>query len=145
VVRNPWHRCVSAYRFARAGGGSGERRRRIGTPELYRAEAFETFERFVEEWLTDNDISRADNVFQPQWPYIAGARNDILVDWIGRMEAMDQVSSHLASLVGHSVDIPRLNVSGEPVDYRAYYTPRLVDLVGRVYRDDAERLGYSGP
>jgi hypothetical protein len=34
------------------------------------------------------------------------------------------------------------NASGTPVDYRSFYTPDLVELVGSIYAEDVTRFGY---
>ncbi len=35
------------------------------------------------------------------------------------------------------------NISRDKLQYRTYYTPTLVDLIGNYYQEDADKLGYS--
>ena len=37
----------------------------------------------------------------------------------------------------------RSNRSGVPVDYRSFYTPELIDLVGSIYAEDVARFDYG--
>jgi hypothetical protein len=67
VVRNPWSRLVSAYRFATRGGGIGPAVAGMSDPEQYRVAEFDSFGRFVHEWLAERDVTRLDGVFRPQY------------------------------------------------------------------------------
>ncbi|HEX8639917.1 MAG TPA: sulfotransferase family 2 domain-containing protein [Allosphingosinicella sp.] len=143
VTRNPWDRLVSAYRFARAGGGLGEKRAGMWRARHYQVPEFATFERFVREWLAPRDVTRLDGVFQPQTLFLCDRSGTPLLDHIGRLEDLEPTYAFIAR---HRAPIPRLektNRSGDSVDYRRFYTPELVRLVGNIYRGDVERFGYD--
>lgn len=143
VVRNPWDRALSAYRFARAGGGSGPEAVPIIGPEHYTGPAFSSFARFVEEWLTERDLETADHVFRPQWRYLCDAGGCALVGHIGRFEDLDAVARHAGDLLGRPVSIGRTNVTeGGGGAYRDAYTPELRRRIGRLYERDVELFGY---
>lgn len=144
VVRNPWDRLVSAWRFARAGKGVGESYRAgMVRPERYRVPEFETFERFVTEWLAPRDLTRLDGVFQPQWLFLCDRERQLLVDHVGRLEDLGPTLDFVRERTGRTIDLAQANRSGEAVDYRSLYTPQLADLVGRIYADDVRLFGYS--
>lgn len=144
VTRNPWDRCLSAWRFARAGHGHGAGpRASVERPERYQIAAFETFERFVEEWLPGQDLSRADPMFRPQLPFVADSAGRPIVTFLGRIEDTPGVEAFLADALGRRVEIGHINRTGTPGAYRAWYTPRLRDLVAQAYRADVEELGYE--
>lgn len=143
ITRNPWGRLVSAYRFATRGGGmGGAHAGRVRSREQYRVAEFETFDRFVREWLAARDVRRLDFVFQPQSPFVCNARGEIIVDHLGRFEELDATYAYLRRTVPGLAPLRVSNRSGEPVDYRSFYTPELVDLVASIYADDVKTFDY---
>lgn len=144
LTRNPWDRCLSAWRYVRAGRGSGGGPAVIvDRPERYQAPEFATFERFVEEWLPGQELSALDQVFHPQFPYVADAGGRVLVSFLGRIEDMTALEAFLSRNLGRAPQIGHVNRTGAPGHYRAWYTPRTRDIVARIYADDVERLGYD--
>lgn len=144
VTRNPWDRLLSAYRFAKAGRGMGDSYRAgMWRPHLYRGPQFESFERFVIEWLAPRDLTRLDGVFQPQSLFLCGSGGELLVDHVGRLEDLGPTYAFIETHFGPIAPLARANRSGEAVDYRQHYSPELARLVGDKYRDDIERFGYD--
>lgn len=144
VVRNPWDRLVSAYRFARAGRGDGSGTVvGIRNPQHYSGPEFSSFETFVLSWLRHRDVSKLDNVFQPQWKFICDSRGKIIVDFVGRYESLRETREFLSDKLKENIDIPMSNRAGEKVDYRSYYSSRCVDAVTKIYNEDIRLLGYS--
>jgi hypothetical protein len=144
VTRNPWERLVSAYRFARRGGGvGGAFEAGVLKPERYRGANFDDFARFVNEWLLEQTPRRLDGIFQPQSLFVTNGHGELLVDHIGRLEQLGATLDFVEATIGRRPVIPKGNQSGEKVDFRQFYTPALVELVGRFYAEDIERFGYS--
>ncbi len=143
VTRNPWDRLVSAYRFVKAGGGIGDQRAGVWRPHLYQVPEFESFERFVFDWLSPRDPARLDGVFQPQWRFVCDSSGKPLVDHVGRFEDLAPTLDFVRKAIGRVLDLPMANRTGMQVDYRSYYSPELVDRVGRIYARDVETFGYS--
>lgn len=144
VTRNPWDRLVSAWRFARQGAGVGDTYRAgMWRPELYRVPEFESFERFVRDWLAPRDVTRLDGVFQPQWLFLCDSGKNLLVDHVGRLGDLAPTYAFLESRIGATRPIARANRSGDAVDYRTFYTPELAALVGEIYREDVRLFGYD--
>lgn len=129
VVRNPWDRVVSAYRFEKGWGGAG-------VPE------FNTFESFLTRWLEPRDRCKLNYVHQPQCQFVCDASGKSLVDHVGRFENLDATVAYLRTAVPDLPPIGHSNPSGAPVDYRQFYTKALADLVGRIYADDVRLFGY---
>ncbi len=144
VTRNPWDRLVSAWRFARRGAGEGETYRAgMWRPERYRVPEFDSFDRFVKEWLARRDVSRLDGVFQPQSMFLCGPDLVPLVDQVGRFEDLGPTLDFVERHTGRRPAIARANRSGEGVDHRQFYTPELVRIVGEIYRSDIEAFGHD--
>lgn len=145
IVRNPWDRLVSAWSFARAGGGSGgdgSGRVTIHHPEQYQGAEFASFERFVNEWLAGRELASLDGVFRQQISYLRLRDGTMPLSHLGRLETMGETESWLGEVLGRPVRLGRANAS-ERSDYRSYYTPQLRDLVGEIYADDIAALGYD--
>jgi hypothetical protein len=143
VTRNPWDRLVSAYRFVKRGRGiGGAYQAAINYADQYNCPEFESFPLFVREWLSVKDVSKLDGIFQPQSLFVCDRNGKILVDHVGSLDNLNSteefIRSHLPSMPG----IGFSNSSGDRVDYRAFYTGDLADIVARVYADDIELFGY---
>ena len=145
IVLNPWDRLVSAWAFAKAGGGSGGEgagRVTIHHGEQYQVPEFDTFERFVTEWLAVRELAALDGVFRPQIGYLRLADGTMPLQHLGRIEQIADTERWLGEVLGRPVALGRAN-SSERDDYRSYYTPALRDQVAQIYADDIAALGYD--
>ena len=142
VSRNPWDRLLSAYRFAAHGAVPGSPAA-IWKPGRYQIPEFETFERFVMEWLARRDVSRLDFVFQPQTRFVCDSNKHPLVNHVGRLEQLGPTFDFVEKVIGEPLRIPWENSSGERVQYRDLYSTAMAKVVGDIYRDDVEAFGYS--
>lgn len=141
IVRNPWDRAVSAYKFALKGSTETAGMRR---PEQYRIPQFRTFDAFVNEWLSERDLTKADFVFQPQHPFVLDAKGNLLVDYLGKVESLNEDLSRITELTGVRLAVPELNRVAEPGSYRQYYTDHsLINKVGEIYRLDVSAFDYD--
>jgi hypothetical protein len=144
VARNPWDRLVSAYRFIKRGSGiGGPHAGRVLRAEQYRIPEFDSFESFVNNWLTGRDLMTLDLALQPQSQFLFNHRGEILVDHLGRFEALESTYAYLNEHFGALAPMRRSNRSGDPVDYRTFYTPDIIERVGQTYAEDIRMLGYS--
>jgi chondroitin 4-sulfotransferase 11 len=141
IMRNPWDRAVSAYEFARAGGGvGGERMIRIARPELYAGPEFSSFERFVKAFLAQKDLCRIDGVFRPQVYYAADSAGNLPFDHVGVFEKIEQTEQWLADTLGRPISFPRYNATKRTA-YRQYYDAELRNIVGDLYASDVKAIG----
>ena len=51
--------------------------------------------RFVRDWLQERDLHSLDYVFQPQYRFVEDRRGNIIVDYVGRIERMDEVETYV--------------------------------------------------
>ncbi len=144
VVRNPWDRLVSAYHFAVQGG---TRDAGIHRKSQYRGAEFRSFAAFLDEWFRHQRLMACDFVFQPQNLYVcrrAGGGAEIMVDFVGRIERMDEVCAFLAERLGTRFEFPRNNASVRQRDYRTFYPEKwMQQLVADRYSEDLALLGYD--
>jgi hypothetical protein len=81
--------------------------------------------------------------FQPQNSFITDADGKLLTDYVGRVEEMQRSYDEIAARIGvPTTTLEKVNAS-ERRDYRAYYTPELVEGVARLYARDLELFGYE--
>lgn len=142
VTRNPWDRLVSAYRFGRRLYACDWKA--ISAPRAVQEQIprFETFAEFVTEWLVDRDLRTLNAIYQTQCHFICDVHGSVLVDHVGCLERLGPTYEYIEEHFGLMTPIKDTNRSGEPVDFRSFYTPQLVDMVGRIYAEDVNRFGY---
>lgn len=138
-VRNPWDRLASAFYFLKAGGITAQDAR-FASRNLA---AFDSFESFVLEWLTEENVSRYWH-FIPQTNYFCDGNGRSLVDFIGHYETLDADFTQVCDRLGVYRSLPHVNRTqqrGE--DYRSLFTPAMRSVVAGVYARDICLLGYD--
>jgi len=140
-VRNPWDRAVSAYQFALKGRTetAGMRHKK-----LYQGAAFRSFEAYVYEWLSAQNLTTLDNVFQPQYLFVTDDQQSLLVDYLGRVEQFADGMNHVSGVTGITMpvlDLNRVTDKGRYVDF--YPDDRLINAVGDLYQQDVTLFGYD--
>lgn len=142
VVRNPWARAYSAWNFARQGAAMKEGAQ-IRSPARYQTPEFESFERFVLEWLPSRDLNREDYVFRPQSQFVLNKWDEIGVSNLGRIEEPDSYLPYLEDTLGRQIEIRHLNRTADPFRYREAYTLEMRATLAGCYSVDLERFNYD--
>jgi hypothetical protein len=144
ITRNPWDRLVSAYRYSRRlhdvdwkAGPSVPAVVRKQIPDIH------TFAAFVIEWLQYQNVSKMNLIYQPQSLFVCDHRGRVCIDHIGKFEDFAPTYLFIKEHLGPMPALPKTNRSGEPVDYKTFYTPELIDIVGELYSQDVRNFGYS--
>lgn len=136
-VRNPYARLVSCYNYW------------ISKSYLYDEYIFHipkniTFAEFVKKIVKIPEFL-ADKHFVSQYS-ILYQNGELLVDYIGKIESLEQDWLIVAEKFGFEHSIVRENISTPKKskrDYRLYYTQELADMVYQRYQNDFELLGYQ--
>jgi len=131
---------VSAYNFAKQGGTQ------LVPPlpnEVYSSEVFSSFELFVKEWLPAVDLSKEDVVFEPQYKYVCNDAKRIIVDYIGKVESVDDDVRHVEKLIGRKIKLGNLNKSQRKQDYREYFDKETKQIIVDIYQDDIKLFNYT--
>lgn len=139
IVRNPWDRFVSAYFFLKKGGFDSIDKS-IFTPII---EKHPSFDKFVEFLYFHREYMQWTH-FLPQSTWIQTPLGNIPIDYIGRLEKLDESMRVISSALGlsHIPLPPKTNSSPRDPDYRHYYTRKTRDMVAELYRKDIKLLGY---
>lgn len=138
VVRNPWDRLVSSFFYLKNGGMNDEDKK--WTSENIKD--FNNFEEFVLGWINDKNIYKGIH-FIPQTYWICDENKKIMVDFIARLETINQDFLFIANKVGSTKKkIEKINTS-ERSQYRNYYSDKTIEIVKNIYKDDIELFGYD--
>jgi hypothetical protein len=135
VVRNPWSRVVSRYRFARTAIENGK------APSNYVPDSFEGFleERFVygnEEYYWH----RAIRGWYPQLEHLINEEGEVGVDVL-RFENLNKEAVRYFNL---KKGLDYRNVTtGKHASYQEYYTDYTRQLVADWYLDDIDYFGFE--
>ena len=107
-VRDPLARAVSAFQFMQAGGMTP---RDAAYSQRLAGLTFPEFARRLAEF---QDIEH----FRPQHSFICHPYRRVLVDYVGRVEAMAESFAYVAQAMGFKGQLPHLNSGSEkrPVD-----------------------------
>ena len=124
-VRNPWDWLVSWYHYL---GQSPSH------PEYAVVSGMKDFEGYL-AW-------RVGHAFQLQKHMVAGPEGQLLVDFVGRFEKLEEDFGKVCATVGVRADLAHHNQSRHR-DYRFYYTNRTRELVETFWAEDIEFFGYQ--
>ena len=140
-VRNPWSRVLSAYQFAKIGK---TQTMGMSNPEKYQVPEFDTFERFLFDWLSTKNLEKEDFVFQPQYRYVLDENMKVMVDFIGKVETLEHDIKVVEEKLSKEILLKHINRTSENLDFRkAYINPEMVDLVSRLYAEDIKLFDYE--
>jgi hypothetical protein len=136
IVRNPYDRIYSAYNFLKQ-GGFNEADAKWANDNLGH---IHSYEQFVKEWLTtDNAYSK--NHFTPQFEYLLNKEGQIGVDFIGKLETIDQDFKTICNKLGIKRNLVHANQSkkNEAVEL----DEEMKTIIRQVYAKDFELLNYE--
>jgi hypothetical protein len=125
-VRNPFDRFVSYCAFmTREEEGRFER-----DPQKVMRE-------FLEAPPNDHIL------FQPQHAMLTGTRGELLADYVGRFEEIQQSYDSVCERLGIPKEMLEQVNSSRRRDYREYYDQSLIEGVAKLYARDLELFGYN--
>ena len=113
-------------------------------PSQYQIPEFESFERFVIEWLLCRDITQLDRIFQPQYQFVTDDNGKSVVDFVGNFESINADIAIVEKRLGRAIALPRVNVTSKTPGYvSAYKSQELIDLVAQIYQKDIHMFNYE--
>ena len=82
-------------------------------------------------------------LFHPQHRFVTGGDGQLLTDYVGRVEQMQDSYTEIARRIGiPAASLEKANASTRG-DYRQYYDQELIDGVAKLYQRDLELFGYQ--
>jgi len=156
-VRNPWSWVVSYYHYLsrssdiiiKDGVFTHSKLRQM--KQNIKNTSFSDFLRIVEEKvISENGGSQADNPFRPQHEYIIKEGKNILVDFIGKYENLNNDWKFLYNKLkldqydirNQHVNLSHKNISNTG-DYRTHYCDEDIERVSAIYKKDIDFFDYS--
>ena len=128
IVRNPWDRAVSYYI------------KHVSVDEAF--ENKDSFERWLLSYEFLNKITPLVEVLIPQKLYITDEKGDLLVDFVGRFENLEEDWKKICRKAGIRAALPRINTSSHK-HYSFYYNRKTRRVIEDSFRDDIEMFGYT--
>jgi hypothetical protein len=123
-VRNPWDWQVSLYHYIL------DRPKNPGYEETKKMGSFRNF------------VFSRENLSFTQTSCLVDESGNLLVDFVGKFENLDQDFQTICHKVDISASLPHINKS-KRTDYQDYYDAETRDLTARLYAEDIERFGYT--
>ena len=140
VIRNPWQRLLSAYRFARQGGTDDVL---VNNAAFYREQLPERFDHFVLEWLVQQSPAQLDPIFAPQHLFVSDEQGRLLVHDLYDVADIPRLQSDLSARLGREIRFSRSNSTGAGADLAAHYRdPAVVKAVEEFYAADVALFDY---
>tara|TARA_R110002110_G_scaffold66276_7_gene181753 strand:- start:71 stop:736 length:666 start_codon:yes stop_codon:yes gene_type:complete len=150
IVRNPYDRLVSWYHYYQDLWGSGNSCSDPCDPEHIKRFLDMDFDAYVaaikkpHEWDCHKGIACPIHMIAPQYKYIIGFGNYILVDYVGKIEDIDIHWKAISERVGLEYNPLDILNKVEHDKYNKYYdhvpTRMKVDIL---YNEDFKYFGYS--
>jgi hypothetical protein len=138
-VRNPYDRLYSAYNFMKKGG-------------LHQTDAnwadkhinrFKNFEEFVLNWVNIKNIQKGIH-FKPQTYFICNKNGELLVDFVGKMEQIEEDFNYIANKLSVTTKLEKFNVSNlNKININDVYNKKMKEIVYEVYKSDFDTLLYD--
>jgi len=127
-VRNPWERLVSIYYHGQDSAKS--------FPDFVKDIKFPTGLPIGLHGPRIKGITR-------QIQFITNYHGEILVDFIGRYENLQEDWAKVCERIGLNEELTHRNTGREHGYYKDYYTKELWDRVAELYRRDIDEFGYG--
>lgn len=132
-VRNPWDWQVSYYHFI------------LKEVDHIRHEQVKSMQGGFEEYLewviaTKNPFPKGATKLQAD--IITNKAGELIVDYVGRYETLNQDFDTVCQRLGLAVNLPHLNQS-QHRNYQNYYNDRTRTLVAEQFQQDIDLFGYT--
>jgi hypothetical protein len=139
-TRNPWDRAVSAYHFAKQGGTDLVKPK---NDDVFSSDYFRSFESFILEWLPQIDFKNEDIIFEPQYKYICDEYDNVLVNFVGKLENLSEDIKIIEDKLGRTLNIKHLNSSDKMKTYKDFYNEETKEVVAKIYEKDIRLFNYK--
>ena len=141
IVRDPFERVVSAWRFLKAGG-------------LHKHDAdyfaenlsrYASFDHFVNDWLVYQDLDQCGCThFKTQLHYLRNLRGEVAMDSIIKLSDLSDEYPELRNRLGGDELKVHNKTKGEDIDYRKFYNSNeTLKNISMIYAEDIQELSYA--
>ena len=136
IVRNPWDRLYSAYKFM-INGGINQHDKNAYKLHL---SSINSFEDFVMNWLQEDNLKHIIHFYPQSW-FLKNNSEKIEIDFIGRFEHLSSDFAIIANKLGVESKLRYLN-KGNKGSYKSVYNQKMIEKVKLIYKEDIELFNY---
>lgn len=141
VVRNPYDRLVSAFFFLKAGGRNNIDLK-WSKKNLKNINNFENFVIELEKEEFRKSILSWQH-FKPQYLYLLNNKEKIDLDFIARIESIEQDFKTIKKHLGINGATLKHSNKSERKNWTEYYNKKTKKIVYQIYKEDFELLNYE--
>jgi len=131
AIRNPYARMASTFFYFRPKDAAEVEGRSV------------RFENWLVGWRDKDLEGLMPKTFKPQAWWLNDENGVNLMDFVCRIDAIQEEIKPVAAALGREIAVPRIKANPLSVDYDALYTPAARDIVKTLYAEDFERFGYD--
>tara|TARA_B100000700_G_C14892268_1_gene783296 strand:+ start:384 stop:1055 length:672 start_codon:yes stop_codon:yes gene_type:complete len=137
IVRNPWDRLYSSYKFLEKGGIN------IHDKNAFKIHLFvyKDFEDFVINGLNKKIIWEITH-FMPQYDFVCDKNGKIMIDYVGRFEDLNKSFSEISHILKLDFKLDHHN-KNDKKNYQDVYTSEMIEKVAQIYKKDIDIFEYS--
>ncbi len=140
ISRNPYERLYSAYNYLKSGGMNVID---MVWWDLYLSK-YDSFEDFIVSGGLEKAIQDKAEHFIPQSEFIYDENDNLLCDFVGKLENVNEVELFLCETLGREISFSKKNVvNHRDVNIKEIYSQRMLSTVNRLYEKDFKLLGYD--
>jgi chondroitin 4-sulfotransferase 11 len=150
VVRNPYDRLVSWYHYYQELWGGDNNDRPACNPEHIKEFLSWDFDEYVANikewpnWDCTTEVACPHFAIAPQYKYIIGYGNFVLVDLIARVEFLKEDWKHISERLGMEyAPLERVNATRHKHWSEYYSNPKTINRVLELYGKDFDYFDYS--
>ncbi|MBK8807395.1 MAG: sulfotransferase family 2 domain-containing protein [Bacteroidales bacterium] len=138
-VRNPWDRLYSAYSYLDK--KLGNKKDKLFAENILKG--ITDFESFFYHVFLPKALYKNHFFFYPQYYFICDNKDRIIVDYIGKVESINNDFIYIKEILNLSdKTLMHLNKSNES-DYKTHYNQEMINIVAKLYKKDIELFDYS--
>ena len=126
-VRNPWDRTVSLY---------------LRNEGIQMKESM-TFDEFVNWIQYSSDTCIHPLKMKNQLDWFTDSHGNLLVDYVGRFETLDEEWAYIADKIGCTKNLPYKNVNFGRKHYTYYYNYQTKEIIKKKFQVDIEYFNYE--
>jgi|TARA_B110000014_G_scaffold216963_1_gene171305 hypothetical protein len=137
IVRNPWDRLYSAYKFLQKGGINIHDKNAFDI----HLSIYKDFEDFVLNGLNKKIMWEITHLI-PQYEFVCDENGKIIVDYVGKFENLNKSLDDIKKILKSDFELEHHNKTNKK-DYKDIYTTEMIEKVHQIYQKDIDIFEYS--
>jgi len=137
IVRNPWDRLYSAYKFLEKGGINIHDKNAFDI----HLSIYKDFEDFVMNGLNEKIMREIIHLI-PQYEFVCDKNGKIIVDYVGRFESLQEDIAVLSKKINSEIVMDHHNQNTKK-SYTEIYTEEMILKVKKIYWKDINTFEYN--